>query len=215
MLTAAVIVVCLLAVWALPRHSGRPARAARWLAGGLLVGATTLLPAHATDAQNTAVVDLPTLKVSRTDDGLLLDFAVRFDMPHGIEEGLNKGVPLYFVAEADVLQSRWYWRDKLIAHASRTWRLAYQPLMRSWRVSIGGLDQHFATLPEALSAITRSYRWKIADALPVGDNDVYVAFTYKLDTSQLPRPLQIGLGGQVEWALEVQRNVPVPDSVGR
>lgn len=212
MLTAAVIVVCLIAAVA---WSSARLRLTVWSAAWLLgVGLLISTPARAIDADNTATVDLPTLKVSRTEDGILLDFAVRFDMPHGIEEGLNKGVPLYFVAEADLFQPRWYWRDKAIAHASRTWRLAYQPLTRGWRVSIGGLDQHFTTLSEALSAITRSYRWKIADPLPAGEHGVYVEFSYKLDTSQLPRPLQIGLGGEVEWALEVQRNVPVPDSVG-
>lgn len=65
-------------------------------------------------------------------------------------------------------------------------------------------------MPEALSAITRSYRWKIADSLPASEGNIYVEFSYKLDTSQLPRPLQIGLGGEVEWAMSVQRNVAVP-----
>lgn len=186
-----------------------------WALAGLGLSVCLMqAPAWAADAQNTATVELHTLNVNRSEEGILLDFSARFDLPRGIEEGLNKGVPLYFVAEADVFQSRWYWRDKSIAHASRTWRLAYQPLMRNWRVSIGGLHQHFATLAEALNAITRSYRWKIAEPLSAGENSVYVEFTYKLDTTQLPRPLQIGLGGQIEWALSVQRVLPVPDSAG-
>lgn len=172
--------------------------------------ATVASPLQAADAPNAGAIELRSFNITRGDDGVLLDFSTRLDLPHGIEEGLNKGVPLYFVAEADVFQSRWYWRDKVIAHASRTWRLAYQPLMRNWRVSIGGLHQHFTTLPEALSAITRSYRWKIADSLPASEGNIYVEFSYKLDTSQLPRPLQIGLGGEVEWAMSVQRNVAVP-----
>lgn len=180
---------------------------------GLAFGLTQL--ARAADAPTTAPVELRTFNVSRGDDGVLLDFAVHFDLPRGIEEGLNKGVPLYFVAEADVLQSRWYWRDKQLAHASRTWRLAYQPLMRNWRVSIGGLHQHFGALPDALNAITRSARWKIAEPLAAGDGNVYLEFSYRLDTTQLPRPLQIGLGGQVEWALSVQRSMPVPDAAVR
>ncbi len=182
------------------------------LAGAGLSACLTLAPAWAADAQNTATVELRTLNVSRTEEGVLLDFSARFDLPRGIEEGLNKGVPLYFVAEADVFQSRWYWRDKVIAHASRTWRLAYQPLMRNWRVSVGGLHQHFSTLAEALNAITRSSRWKIAEPLQAGENSVYVEFSYKLDTTQLPRPLQTGLGGETDWALFVQRVLPVPDS---
>ncbi|WP_374592352.1 DUF4390 domain-containing protein [Aquabacterium sp.] len=205
---AAVIVSCLIAAARVAARA-RQVRVAAWLACGLLAGA-----AYAADAPTTAPVELRTLNVSRADDGVLLDFAVHFDLPRGIEEGLNKGVPLYFVAEAELMQSRWYWRDKALAHASRTWRLAYQPLTRNWRVSVGGLHQHFAALPEALLAITRSARWKIADPLP-GEGNVYLEFSYRLDTTQLPRPLQIGLGGQVEWALAVQRNVAVPDAAAR
>ncbi len=208
---AAVIVVCMIAA-AGARLLGRRLRRT-WVgvAGLLLAGAG----AWAVDLPTSAPVELRTLNVSRSDEGVLLDFAVHFDLPRGIEEGLNKGVPLYFVAEAELMQSRWYWRDKALAHASRTWRLAYQPLTRNWRVSVGGLHQHFASLPEALNAITRSARWKIAEPLASGEGNVYLEFSYRLDTTQLPRPLQIGLGGQVEWALAVQRNVAVPDGAAR
>ena len=41
---------------------------------------------------------------------------------------LLRGVPLYFVWQADVYRKRWYWTDKRVASAVRTLRLAYQPL---------------------------------------------------------------------------------------
>ena len=39
------------------------------------------------------------------------------------------------------------------------------------------------------------------------DSSHYLEFSYRLDTSQLPSPLQIGLGGQGEWALGVERTL--------
>src|SRR4249920_3008946 len=56
-------------------------------------------------------------EVQRAEEGLLLSYAVDFDLPRGAEEALNKAVPLYFVAEAEVFSDRWYWRDKRVAGA--------------------------------------------------------------------------------------------------
>ena len=37
----------------------------------------------------------------------------------------------------------------------------------------------------------------------------YVEFSFKLDTSQLPRPMQFGIGGQADWTLGVERTLRV------
>jgi hypothetical protein len=37
----------------------------------------------------------------------------------------------------------------------------------------------------------------------------YVEFSFRLDTSQLPSPMQIGLPGSAEWSLGVERTVRV------
>ena len=39
------------------------------------------------------------------------------------------------------------------------------------------------------------------------DGRYYLEFSYKLDTAQLPRPLQIGLGGSQGWTLGVDRTL--------
>jgi hypothetical protein len=157
-------------------------------------------------------IELTELRLHRDDDGLLLDFAARFELPRAVDEALHKGVPLHFAAEANLYRYRWYWRDRRVAQASRTWRLSWQPLTLNYRVSFGALAQSYATLPEALTALRRSVRWPIAEPLAADDDaSYYVEFSYRLDTSLLPRPLQIGLGGQPEWQLSVERTLPVPE----
>ncbi len=155
-------------------------------------------------------VDLASLTAERTDGGLTLDFAVRINLPRAAEDALVRGVPLYFLAEATLLRSRWYWRDQRVTRVSRSWRVAYQPLTNTWRVSLAGLNQNFPTLPEALSAVSRSAGWPLAEhhQLEVG-KDYYVQFSYRLDTTQLPGPMQFGLGGG-DWAVGVSREVTVP-----
>jgi hypothetical protein len=105
-----------------------------------------------------------------------------------------------------VFRERWYWLDRRIATASRAWRLAYQPLTRKYRVTFGGLNQSYDTLDEAMAVLRRVGAWKIAEAAQVEEGARhYVEFSYRLDTSQLPRPMQIGIGAQAEWALSVER----------
>ncbi|MBS0442590.1 MAG: DUF4390 domain-containing protein [Proteobacteria bacterium] len=169
----------------------------RWLALALLV-ATSLL--HAAGAE------LAAFEVQRGEDGVSIDYALNFELPRGAEEALAKSVPLYFVAEAEVFRDRWYWRDKRIASASRVWRIVYQPLTSNYRVTFAGLSQSYATRAEAFAAIRRGVNWKIADAGQIEEGARhYVEFSFRLDTSLLPRPMQIGIATQPDWALSVER----------
>jgi hypothetical protein len=159
-------------------------------------------------------VELASLGTSRADGELQLEFSARVTLPRAVEDALSRGVPVYFVAEATLRRSRWYWRDERVARVSRSWRIAFQPLTGTWRVGLGGLNQTYATLAEALSAASGSAGWKLADLAQLDpDRDYYVEFEYRLDTSQLPGPMQFGLGGlgaQAEWAVGVRREQRVP-----
>eukprot|EP01036_Dinobryon_divergens_P050699 gene50699-67871_t len=93
-------------------------------------------------------VELTSMELKRQDGGLTLDFTARPALSKAVEEALQRGVPVYFVAQASVQRPRWYWRDERVARATRTWRLSYQPLTSSWRVSVGALSQSFPSLAD-------------------------------------------------------------------
>jgi hypothetical protein len=177
-----------------------------WVAVWILAGWLTLLGAGPAQAQG---VELAQLQTTRADGALNLDFVARVSLPRTVEEAVQRGVPLYFVAEAQLLRNRWYWRDERVSRVSRSWRLAYRPLTSDWRVSLGGLNQTFPSLAEALATVSRSGGWKLADTAQVDDKGYYVEFSYKLDTTQLPGPMQFGLGGQGDWAVGVSRTIKV------
>jgi hypothetical protein len=159
--------------------------------------------------------DIAQMHVERSDDGVQLSASVRFDLPNVVEEALTKGIPMFFVAEASIYRDRWYWYDKRIAGAVRHMRLAYQPLTRRWRLQVSStqignsgliLGQMFDSRDEALAAVQRISRWRIADASEVEADTVhYVEFRFRLDMSQLPRPFQIGAVGQSEWNISASR----------
>jgi Domain of unknown function (DUF4390) len=158
-------------------------------------------------------VELPVLQTNRAEGSLNLDFAARVTLPKAVEDALQRGVPIYFVAEAQLLRGRWYWRDERVARVSRSWRIAYQPLTSTWRVGLGGLNQTHATLAEALAAVSSSSNWKLVDLAQIDtDKNYSVDFSYRLDITQLPGPMQFGLsgiGGQGDWALGVRRTLRV------
>jgi Domain of unknown function (DUF4390) len=161
--------------------------------------------------------EITQLRVEHGDDGLYLSASVNFELPLVVEDALMKGIPMFFVIEADIYRDRWYWTDPRVASAARTVRLAYQPLTRRWRVNIASglisssaglratLNQNYETLGEAVSAIQRVARWKIAEnSEVVADAAHRLEFNFRLDLSQLPRPFQIGMAGQSEWTISAQ-----------
>ncbi|MDB5742070.1 MAG: putative proline rich signal peptide protein [Polaromonas sp.] len=164
-----------------------------------------------------ATTEFAQLRVERADDGVYLSAIVPFDMPPVVEDALLKGISVYFVLEADLYRDRWYWTNPRVASAARTLRLAYQPLTGRWRVNIvsglitsssglrATLNQNYETMAEALSAIQRIARWKIAEATEVDPDAAYTLdLNFRLDLSQLPRPFQIGMAGQRDWTISAQ-----------
>jgi hypothetical protein len=194
----------------LPHDSAGAAARRRALPRLARLGLLVWLLAAAPAAMAQPSADLASIAVQRVDGALTLDFSVRLRLSRTVEEALQRGVPVYFVAEAELYRSRWYWRDDRIARATRTWRLAYQPLTATWRVGVGAITRSHATLDDALAAIARSSGWKLADAATLdADSRHYVEFEFRLDQSQLPGPMQIGLTGNTDWALRVARSIRV------
>ncbi len=189
-----------------PRDRRDGVRRRRLLAAAL--GLPLVARVGAAQAQS-AGVELTSLDVQRSDDGLFLDYGLSFELPRGAEEALGKSVPLYFVADAELLRSRWYWRDKRVARATRQWRIVYQPLTSNYRVTFAGLSQTYATRAEALAAIRRGVQWKIAEAGQLEGSGHYLEFSFRLDTSLLPRPMQIGIGNPTDWTLVVEKTLQV------
>jgi hypothetical protein len=176
--------------------------ASRMLVPGVGAGAGRVLAAES---------ELTLFEITRDEEGVFLSYAVDFALGKGPEDALVRSVPLFFVAEADVFRERWYWRDRRVTHATRVWKIVFQPLTSTYRVTtMGGLSQNHATREEALVSLSRSTRWKVAEAGQIDDGRHYVEFNYRLDVTLLPRPMQIGIGGHPDWQLSLRRSQRIP-----
>jgi len=193
-----------------------------WLDQALHALCAGLLCLFANLAQAQNATEITQYQVERVDDEILLSAQIAFELPSAVEDALLKGIPMFFVTEAEVLRERWYWYDKRLSTVERHIRLAYQPLTRRWRLNATAgaaressqglaLNQGFETLAEALAAVKRIFRWKIADVSDLDGSPKYrVDFRFRLDLSQLPRPFQIGALGQSDWDLAATASTVVP-----
>jgi len=184
-----------------------------------------LLAMPLAQAQN--AVDLQQLRADRAGGEVLVSASVVFELPGVVEDALLKGIPLFFMLEADLLQERWYWSDKRVAGVQRQLRLAYQPLTRRWRVNAttapGGdssqglaLSQNFDRLADALATVKKISRWKVSDLSESEASAKYrVEFRFRLDLGQLPRPFQIGAIGQSEWDIQASGRAPLRSEAGK
>ena len=157
------------------------------------------------------------LRVERTDEGLFLSAALQLELPALVEDALYQGIPVFFVAEAEVLRERWYWSAQRVARSARYMRLSYQPLTRRWRLAVSAnpidssglgvvLGQNYDGLEEALLAMQRIAQWKIAEA-PAIEPVSATAFTCGSASTlrNCPGPCRLapwaarGQGGTFPW----------------
>lgn len=142
-------------------------------------------------------------QLTAAEDGYLLSADFRFELTPRLEEAVNRGVTLYFVADFELRKARWYWLDDRLVARSQSFRLYYHALTRQYRLSTGGLHQSFASLSEALRMLSRLRNWQVieaADKLKAGET-YEAGLRMRLDTSQLPRPFQMTALGNKDWSL--------------
>jgi ABC-type sugar transport system substrate-binding protein len=52
--------------------------------------------------------DVSQLRAERADDGIYLSASLKLEIAPAVEDALSKGIPLIFVAEAEIYRERWY-----------------------------------------------------------------------------------------------------------
>lgn len=122
-----------------------------------------------------------------------------------LEDALNKGLPLHFVVEFELIRPRWYtlylW-NKSVLEFEQEYRLSYNALTRQYRISFGALHQNFDTLDEALQLLGRVRPRLLVRADELAQGKVHeVAIRMTLDVSQLPKPFQINALASRDWNL--------------
>ena len=136
------------------------------------------------------------------EDHYVLDADIDIVLSAPLEDALNKGIPLYFLLDFELVRARWYWfNDKVIAR-EQPYRMSYNALTRHYRIGVGAFYQNFPTLAEALQVMSKVRRREDLDPGTLSKGTAYTAgLRLRLDTSQLPRPFNLNALGSREWSL--------------
>lgn len=151
-------------------------------------------------------------EITKYSSGYYLSAVWEFDLANTLIESLHRGIPLYFVCTFRVQRQRWYWFDKDLSDAELLQRISFSPLSRTYRLSRGGLSQTFDSLDQALSIVKHIREWPVIDT-SLGDDldDLDAEVRMRLDSSRLPKPLQVTIGGNSDWNLDSDwLTVPLP-----
>lgn len=172
------------------------------------IGASSLaliiaLACAVTDSARADEIDVVDARLAASDEGLLLSADFAFDFSPRLQEAVANGVPLHFVVEFEMTRPRWWWFDEDTASRQTQWRLSYHALSRQYRLSSGALHQYFGTLEQALEVMRRLRNWLVLErSVQLTGSQYEVAVRMRLDTAQLPRPLQVSALTNRELRLE-------------
>lgn len=134
------------------------------------------------------------------EEGYFLETDFEITLNTTLEEALNKGVPLYFLLEFEVIRPRWYWLNEKVLSTQQQYRIAYNALTRQYRLGVGSLFQNFGSLSEALDFLSRVRRRQVLEPGMLSKGSTYVAgVRMRLDVSQLPKPFQLNALASREW----------------
>jgi hypothetical protein len=150
-------------------------------------------------------IHVKSAEISQNGGDYYLEANFEVELTHTLEDALNKGLPLHFIVEFELIRPRWYtlylW-NKSVLEFEQNYRLSYNALTRQYRLSLGALHQNFDTLNDALALMGRLRPRFLADADMLDQGKVYeAAIRMRLDVSQLPKPFQINALASRDWNL--------------
>ncbi|HWK62664.1 MAG TPA: DUF4390 domain-containing protein [Eoetvoesiella sp.] len=136
------------------------------------------------------------------DGKLYIDADVDFEVSSELRNAAQKGVPIYFTVDVEVVSKRWWWFDRVLVDEHQSWRVVYNALTRQWRVGTGELSLPEASFDDALAPIRNIRGWAVADVADLDAGEQYDGrIRVRLDTSRLPRPFQIDAYNSKAWSL--------------
>jgi hypothetical protein len=135
------------------------------------------------------------------EDGYQLSASYNISLTAAAQQALSRGIPLYFVGEFSLTRTRWYWLDEEIFQGEQTIKLSYNVLTRQYRISRGALFQNFASYEDALNILSRQSSTTIPADLMKKEGNYIAAARLRLDTTQLPKLLQVNALAGKDWNL--------------
>ena len=148
-------------------------------------------------------VSLKFAEIRAVNEGYELEAQFVLNPNRTLEEALEKGVALHFIAELEVTRPRSWWLNESIGEATRRMRIYYNLLLRRYVVDAGYVTQTAPTLDEALMILGRIEHWQVLERGVLKSGRRYEArLRLRMDASQMAKPLQIGALTNAKWDMQ-------------
>ena len=136
----------------------------------------------------------------------LLDADFDLILSPAVEEAVNKGMPLNFLVEFQLVALKRYWFDDEIVSLTSKVALSYHALSRQYLLNRDGHQLSFTSLQEAKEELSHIKNWHVLDAdlLKKGEN-YQAALRMRLDQSKLPKALQVDTLNSEDWNMVSER----------
>jgi Domain of unknown function (DUF4390) len=165
-----------------------------------------LLLGSASLAFASSAIQIKTAELHAQDDFYSLTADVDMSLDKDIEEAVNKGVPLNFVVEFQIVSPRQYWFDDEVVTATQNITLSYHALTRQYLVNRGKHQQSFESLAEATKDLASISEWKVVDKSLLDKAEVYrAALLIRLDQNKLPKAIQVDAISSEKWNLTSEK----------
>lgn len=171
-----------------------------WAVSLLLIGYATFVWATASSLH----IKMAELTLVEETYHLNADFDV--DFSDEVQEALNKGVPLNFLVEFQIVSPRHYWFDDEIVTVSSRVTLSYHALSRQYLLNRNNHQLSFSTLQEAKEEFSHLHDWQVVEKSLLKKGEIYqAALRIRLDQSKLPKPLQVDALSSEDWNMVSER----------
>lgn len=151
-------------------------------------------------------IQIKTAELQARDDFYSLDADIEMSFDKDIEEAVNKGVPLNFVFEFQIVSPRQYWFDDEVVTATQNITLSYHALTRQYLVSRGKQQQSYESLGDAMRDLASLNDWNVAEKSLLEKGEVYrAALLVRLDQNKLPKAIQVEAIGSEKWNLTSEK----------
>lgn len=147
-------------------------------------------------------INVRSVELEAVDDGYLLNADFDLELTSKLQDAVSHGVSLDFVLDFDLWRPRAWWFDEIIIHFQEHRRLSFVPVTRMYRLNIGSSYETYPSLKEALMALSHVHAVPAAEKKALQKGQHYEAsLSLRLDTTLLPKPLQIESLSSGEWQL--------------
>ena len=138
---------------------------------------------------NASEINLFNFKIENNADGQELFFEQDISINNNLFQAIQKGIPLKFDINIKVTNFKKFWFNEIIFDDKFSFEIKYRNLLKKYHVkNIEGKYKYFSDIEKLIENINLI---KINLGYLVFSEDTLIEVGVKLDSNQLPKPLQI------------------------